>query len=354
MSCGCNSSPCSCLPRPSVCCTPTVESVTYTFENAGTSGIGVFDNETDFLVQFRNIVSESVALTVALDAGNNTIVLDFDDTQLIAAIPDATTTQRGILETSTDAEALAKSLNSKILTPSNLAALGGTTSFAGFLELATNAETITGTDTARATTPAGVAAAAALYRTVTFADAATRGGTVPNFAGQFGVQLDTDQAFISYGTSAGEWYSLFTLGVTSTMYGATSLDLNGGSLTFHSGSLVLGGTTTNTISGSTTFDNAQLTFSNVTVLDYGTDTVLRIGAVDIPANSVLVTGGTAGLPASRLLNTFLSTANVQTGWAVTNPSVTRTLDVSAATLGDVRAVLGTLINDLKAVLLPAT
>lgn len=40
-------------------------------------------------------------------------------------------------------------------------------------------------------------------------------------------------------------------------------------------------------------------------------------------------------------------ASLQTGYAVTNPSTSRTLDVSAATLAQVRAVLGTLIDDLK-------
>ncbi len=127
MSCGCNSNPCSCQPRPSVCCTPTVESVEYTFENANIVGIGFFDNEADYLVQFRGLVSNSAALTLTLNATDNTIEIDFDDAALVADIPDATTTQRGILETATNAEALAKAAADKIVTPSNFAAMASTT-----------------------------------------------------------------------------------------------------------------------------------------------------------------------------------------------------------------------------------
>jgi len=94
MSCSCGCSPCSCSPNPTVCCTPTTESVEYTFENGNLTGIGTFDNETDNLVQFRGIVSNSASLTVTLNATDNTIEFDFDDAALVADIPDATTSQR--------------------------------------------------------------------------------------------------------------------------------------------------------------------------------------------------------------------------------------------------------------------
>lgn len=232
MSCSCNCSPCSCSPQPVTCCNPTTESVQYTFENQGLSGVGVFDNDTDYLVGFRTIASESLSLTVTLDAPNKTIVLNFDDTQLVADLPDATTTQRGILETATDPEAVAKALDNKIITPSNLAALGGTTSFAGFLELATNAETITGTDTARATTPAGVAAAAALYKTVTFADAVARAAATPGFEGQFAMQIDTNQAYVADGSTIGDWTPLFTFGITNNLLASTTVNLNTFTITY--------------------------------------------------------------------------------------------------------------------------
>lgn len=354
MSCGCNSNPCSCQPRPSVCCAPTQESVLYTFENGNLTGVGVFDNETDFLVQFRGIVSDSSSLTVTLNAVDNTIVLDFDSAALVADIPDATTTQRGILETSTNAEAQAKAATDKILTPSNLAALGGTTTFSGLLELATDAETITGTDTVRATTPAGVAAAAALYKTMTFADAVARGAAVPGFAGQFGAQLDTEQAYVAGSAAAGDWNGLFTFGGITTMSGATTLNLNGSSLTLTGGGLVIDGTNTNSFGGNYTFNNATVTLSNVTTWDFGTDTVLKIGAATVPANSVLTTGG-IGVISSTLQSDFISVQNTQTGYTTfTNPATLRTLNTATATTQQVAQCLGTLIEDLKAVLLPAT
>lgn len=347
MSCSCGCNPCSCSPQPPLCCNPTTESVEYTFENQNLSGVGVFNNVTNYLVGFRGIVSESVALTVALDAPNNVIVLDFDDSQLIAAIPDATTTQRGILETATDAEAIAKALNNKIVTPSNFAAMGSTTSFAGLVELATNAETITGTSTTLATTPAGVAAATSLYRTVTFADAVTRAATIPSFAGQFAVQLDTDQGYISYGTGAGQWYGLFTLDTTSFISGATVLNINGSTLLFTGGSFNIDGTTTNTWSGSTSIDNAVWTFTNFATIDYASSTILKIAGVSIPASSVLLTGATAGEPSSTLISNFLSTANSSGGWTnFTNSLVRKTCDCNTVTLPELAQIVDTLIQTL--------
>lgn len=360
MSCGCNSTPCSCLPRPSICCTPTTESVEYTFENGGASGIGVFDNETDNLVQFRTVVSESVALTIALDAPNQTIVFDFDDTQLVAAIPDATTTQRGILETSTDAEALAKALNNKILTPSNLAALGGTSSFAGMLELATNAETITGTDTARATTPAGVAAAAALYRTRTFADAVSLNAGVPAFAGQFAAQVDTEQAFIAGSTAAGDWNPIFTFGVTQDTGGlSTSWFTTGTTILNGSGSGVLNFTAIN----ANFLSGAQLAVETGSIFRMEAGSVFQINASAVPANSVILTGASNGELSSALISTFLSTANTTTygipsgtlarttftsygGQTVSNPPTQAEVQTIDAALVIVSRRLAALITDL--------
>ena len=62
----------------------------------------------------------------------------------------ASTTQTGTARLATDAEAVAKTSNTIVLTPQNLAALGGTESLAGLLELATNAEALAGTDNQRA------------------------------------------------------------------------------------------------------------------------------------------------------------------------------------------------------------
>lgn len=356
MSCGCNSNPCSCQPRPSVCCAPEQESVLYTFENANMVGIGVFDNETDFLVQFRGLVSLSASLTLNLNATDNTIELDFDDEALVADIPTATTTQRGIAETATNAEALAKAANDKILTPSNLAALGSTTTFAGLVELATEAETIAGVSTTLAVTPAGLLAAGSLYGTVTFADAVARGAAVPAFAGQFGTQLDTNIPYIATGTSAGNWAPLLINGATNYNNSIT-IDLNGSVFNIRgSGSFLL--------SNSASFDvlGIQSTFSDglLKLGDTGLPQTINFENVEIEMGGVPVGGETlfgfnsSGDLEAIEINTFLSQANTQTGYtAFSNPATLRTCDTATVTLQQLAQIVGTLIGDLKAVLLPA-
>lgn len=357
MSCSCNCTPCNCQPRPSICCTPTVESISYTFENGNLIGIGVFDNETDQLVQFRGIASNSVALTVTLDAPNNAIILDFDDAQLVAAIPDATTTQRGILETATNAEAIAKAAVDKILTPSNLAALGGSETFIGLLELATDAETIAGVSTTLAVHPAGLAAAAALYRTETFADAVARGAAVPDFVGQFGAQLDTDVPYLAYAAGAGSWKQILASGdafsvtqgapVTWSMPDTWDIDAGTtGDLTFTDFALITFSNSPVVFASSVQFDGNQNFTATARIFDDG---------VIVPANSVLTTSSTAGQLNSSLINTFISSANTQTGYTTfTNPATIRTCDTATVTLPQLAQLVGTLIEDLKARLLPAT
>jgi hypothetical protein len=78
--------------------------------------------------------------------------------QFLGTLNQATTSLPGVLETATDAEAIAKASSLAALTPSNLAALGGSATFAGLLELATDAEAQAGTDTARPITPANLQA----------------------------------------------------------------------------------------------------------------------------------------------------------------------------------------------------
>lgn len=73
----------------------------------------------------------------------------------------ATTTTAGIVELTTDAEAIAKADTERAITPSNLAALAASATFAGFVELLTDAEAQTGTDTARAMTAANLQAVTA-------------------------------------------------------------------------------------------------------------------------------------------------------------------------------------------------
>ena len=81
--------------------------------------------------------------------------------QFDAKTGQATETTAGIAEVATNAETLAGSSDTVVVTPLKLQYMidnkGATTSAKGTVELATNAETITGTDTERATTPSNIA-----------------------------------------------------------------------------------------------------------------------------------------------------------------------------------------------------
>jgi len=370
MSCSCGYSPCNCQPRPSVCCTPTTESVEYTYENGNLVGVGVFDNDTDNLVQFRGAVSNSAALTITLDAGNKAIVFDFDSDALVLDIPDADTTTRGILETATNAEAQAKAATNKILVPSNLAALGSTTSFAGLVELATDAETVTGTSTTLAVTPSGVTAAISLVGTTTWADEVERLGAEPDFFGQIGTQLDTGIPFVATGTNPGDFNDpLFVLqnanNVIETV--TTTVDLIDSSLLLFQSSDLTGrvnfGCDVDLQSGFTLSMGGDIDFNGGSI---------QISGVTVPANSVITTSAFGGQPSSALIATFISTANKQTGWGTPSGTLARTTFATYAgqtisnppTQAEVQALddalvivsrrLGALITDLLAVKLPAT
>lgn len=364
MSCCSNCGGCGCSQCNYIVNLPDDPSDTYTAANIGVGGVGVYDSQSGFQFGFRNVNSANAMLTVTLDAPNAVVLLTVSAAAIAAAFPAATTTAAGILETATDAEAIAKAATDKILVPSNLAAIGASSTFAGLVELATNAETQAGVSTTLAVTPAGLASVTSAQKvTATWADDVARAALVPAFKGQFGMQLDTVQGYVATGTTAGDWGILITEGVIQTLdentevfldanwtfSGSGTLLVSSDTLQITSNSIVItgGGTLACDIAwsqdASLNLSNGNLDFTNYTV---------QISGANI-ANSVLISGGT-NLVSSKLISTFISTSNTQTGWAVTNPSVTRTLDVSAATLAETRAVLGTLINDLKAVLLPAT
>lgn len=352
MSCSCGCNPCNCQPRPSFCCTPTTESVEYLFENANLAGIGVFDNETDNLVQFRGIVSNSASLTVTFNATDNTIVFDFDDNALVADIPDATTTQRGILETATNAEALAKAAADKIITPSNLAALGSTTTFAGFVELATDAETIAGISATLAVTPAGLAAFAATNMLTTWPDAATRAGATPTFDGQIGTQLDTNVVWVANGTGAGDFDVPLLIGGANTLTALTSFTTAFQVLFTGAGSVSIetafGASGVTTLTGST----VQIGNGAGEFLNFESPTFQISGGT---ITDSLLGADNTGLAVGYSIVSFLSLMNPQTGYTpVANPATIRTFDTATVTLQQLAQAFGTLIEDLKAVKLPQT
>jgi hypothetical protein len=357
MSCCCNTTPCSCSSiAPVACCTPTTESVEYTFENQGLIGIGVFDNDTDNLVGFRSIASDTLALTVTLDATNKAIIISFNDDLLIDDIPTFTETIRGIGEAATQAETNAGVADDKIVTPLKLQNRTATETQAGILEIATQAEVTTGTNDTNAVTPLKLATfAGTQFTTRTFTDAVARGAATPSFLGQFGGQQDTDSAWIGSSLVAGGWTQILVSGldflISDGSFDPTWM-INSGSLTFDG----------NGNSATLFFDQFDIvSFSDCGLVNFtGTTGVGFYANVDftvnarildngvlVPANSVLSTSGTAGQLSSALISTFLSSANQNTGWTAFSNSATRkTGDCNTITLPELAQVVDTLIQTL--------
>lgn len=325
----------------------------WNFESIGMIGTPVLAGVDGINVQFYTIASGNSSLLVNLDAGNGAVLITLDINSIVLDLPQATTSVRGIGETSTDLEAAAKASTTTFLTPSNLNALGSSQTFAGLVELATSAETQAGISTTLAVTPAGLASVTALIQgTTTWADAATRAGADPDFAGAIGVQLDTVIPYVAIGPSVGDFVlPFFMLDTTqNVMSTTTQLDLNTLTLTFQSGDFVFQG-------GAFSCDNGNARFGSSASLDFDFGSNCRVSAANVivPANSVFITAGTAGEVSSSLINTFLSSANTQTGYTpVTNGAVRRTFDCNTVTLPELAQAWGTLVEDLKAVLLPAT
>lgn len=326
---------------------PTPTESDLIFNNINVIGVGVLDSATLPNINFRGVASASPELTVVLDNGNHAIVLTLDVAAIVAAIPQATTTVAGIGETSTDAEAQAMASILVFLTPSNLAALVPSTTTKGLVEMATNAEAIAGASVVLGINPSNLAAVVAtIEQTTTFADAVARAALAPAFDGQYGFQVDTNQPYIAFGVAAGNWSPMIRANISNAFNGvgvATSIFFQAATFDFQGGG-----------TGILTFADGQYIFDTTAVINFRPGSVITEGGVAIPANSTLVSGAVDGNLTSKLISEYISTDNTQTGWAVTNPVVNRALDVSAATLGDLRQVVGTLINDLKGVKLPAT
>jgi len=115
----------------------------------------VYDNTFRILDDVDN--TKEIAFEAAGISTGTTRTITMPDKNVNLAT--ATTTNEGIVsELATDAEAQAKSDTSRVLTPSNLAALDASDTASGLVELATDAEAVAVTATDRAVTPANLAA----------------------------------------------------------------------------------------------------------------------------------------------------------------------------------------------------
>lgn len=292
------------------------------------SGVCVLDAYTSNTMFFRGVASGTPVLTVSLDATNHVILLNLDINALAAALPQATTTQAGVGETATDAEAQGKASTTVFVTPSNFAAMGSSTTFAGLIEIATDAEAIAGASTTLAITPANLTAVIATApNRQTFADAVGRNGATPLFLGQEGYQLDTGQLYVGYGLAAGFWRAVITDGITN--------DITGFSIT--SGAITL---------------FAPIQFNTGCNVDFF-GSVIQSGGVTVPADSVLLTSSTPGSLDSRIIANFASTVNTDPGWTgFTNSLVRKTCDCNTVTTAQLAQIVDTLINILATPLLP--
>jgi len=125
----------------------------FTAVDAIEAGSGVLVSSNDSTVGYINgklVAGEGIDLTEGSDGGNETLTISGED---------ASTSNKGILETATDAETQALTATDKAVTPGNLGALDASTSQKGIIETATDAETIAMSATDKAVTPGNLSAA---------------------------------------------------------------------------------------------------------------------------------------------------------------------------------------------------
>lgn len=116
--------------------------------------------------QWGNAVTEELlnvieSASLDPDEDNNAQLLAAINAKIAAAVPDsppdASTTEKGLVELATDAETQAGTDTLRVVTPAALTARTATETRSGVIELATTAETQAGIDTGRAVTPSGLA-----------------------------------------------------------------------------------------------------------------------------------------------------------------------------------------------------
>lgn len=374
------------------CVTACPETPEYTFENANLAGEGVFYQKVGNVVSFYGVGNTDGTITVTLDATNNFISLDLDAELLAGNFPDATTTAKGKVELAIDAEALAKTSTTHVLTPSNLAALGATTSFAGFVELATTAEANALTDTTRALTPGSMS---------TLMSTVVHGNDDQSFGGSTSIETTggTWQWITSTGTYTLSDTGLRFEGVPVVLATGGHLNFNGGKIqlagvdvpansvigtTAVAGtptsflktvfiqrdqtSVATGGTTIVDITGGAwefdngpgfvefsdggmIFDSTPLVIAAGADLNFATGSRIQVLGVDVPADSFIRTGA-SGETTSELCALYFGPTSTTETWFVPAFVPDRDIDPATCTLPELATAFNTLLTDLAAVKKP--
>jgi len=336
MSC-CNSFPNCCHvlmgpPCPSTC---TIDG--NTFQNINLQGYGLYASVSSGLVSFYGIEG-SQYIDVTFDAVNKAVQISLDAEAFAGGIPQATESVLGGAKIATQTQTNVGTDDATIVTPLKLSGRTSTTARTGVAALATQGEVNAGTNNTKIVTPLTMA-------TLIF-------GGVPVGTVMLG---ETTQNLTAQTT----WDFDQTLDIKIAGNSFLNLDVDNGtkfqngSVTFLSDITSSGGAN---FSGAVEFSaSGTVQFDSGTTIDYQTGTVIQVSSVAIPANSVFITSGVAGHLSSALINTFISSANSQTGYtAFTNPATIRTCDTSSVTLQQLAQLVGTLISDLKLIKLPAT
>lgn len=387
------------------CVTPCPETQELTFQNENLAGEGVFSNKTGNVVSFFGITNTDGTITVTLDAVNKAISLDLDAELLAGNFPDATTTAKGKVELAIDAEAVAKTSTTVVLTPSNLAALGATTSFAGFVELATDAETAAGTSTTLAVTPFGLALRFidvvkmnTTQASSGFTEIAISGGGKWEFQGSAGNMKFEETGFtttapVNLGTggnlnfnggklklAGADMTASSVLGTTAaagvaTSYplsgflrfgqaqagsGSTTVDISGGTFTISQllGDMALSDTgyfisaIPVTITGeSLTLTSSTLKIGAGSELDFRAGSKIQLAGVDVPSDSFIRTDSGTGVTSELCALYFGPTTPTET-WFVPAYVPDRDIDPATCTLTELATAFNTLLTDLAAVKKP--
>lgn len=336
------------------------EQIVYASQNGNLNGIGVLDSNTASLGTFRGVVGDGTYISTTLDDPNNSIVVSLIAAAIPAAIPQATETVAGKGEVATQAETNAGASDTTFVTPLKLQTRAATTVLTGLIRLATVGEAAAAVNNTAAMTPFGVGLQIDnVKQTKTFANAAARAAAVPDFDGQLGVQLDTELVYTATGLAAGNWQQSFIQANTTTTFTAETKMYAEATSNF-----ILGTGATNLLilalnnaymAGTWNVNTGDvLNVMGTARLNFTTTGLLQINSVSVPANSFLMTSGTAGQLTSTNRSNVLGTHNTETWVAPTGTLDRATFDTATITLPELAERVAALLTDLFAVKLPQT